>query len=153
MPARLPSGRSQPPSVLTSWFKFAPVDDEGGRSSDQQPANSTAAHATINANLILFFITRFWRRLLRHLAGINLATRHPVLFVSPPAKVNQLAALRTKRTPWIVLIFDRSIARRTLGHTTKLGRNLAKVKYKGWVSGAGGQVSGVGCRSPDTATR
>ena len=44
--------------------------------------------------------------LLRNLTRVHTLAGHAILFVRPTAKVDQLATLRTKRTPRIVLPFD-----------------------------------------------
>ncbi len=114
--------------MLTFWFIFTPLDGDVERSPDQQPADSATAHNANNANLILFFINCFRVRLFRHLPRVNSPARHPILFVSPAAKVDQFAALRAKRTPRIVLPFDGFVTCRTLGHNGKLRSNLGNVK-------------------------
>jgi len=59
----------------------------------------------MNAILILV-IGGFRVGFLRNLSRVHTWTGHAILFVSPTAKVDQLATLRTKRTPRIVPPFD-----------------------------------------------
>jgi hypothetical protein len=70
--------------------------------------------------ILVFRIGWFRRGLLGNFTGINALAGHAILFVSPATKIDQLATLRTKRTPRIVLPFDWFVTRRTLGHNGKL---------------------------------
>jgi hypothetical protein len=60
--------------------------------------------------------------------GVNPLAGHPVLFIGPPAEIDQFAALRTEGTVRIVLPFDWLSARRTFRHKAKVRRKKLKVK-------------------------
>jgi hypothetical protein len=60
---------------------------------------------------------------------IDLWPGHAVFLVGPLAEIDQLAALRTKRPPGIVLPFNRLSARRTFRHKAKVRSKQRKVKH------------------------
>jgi len=90
--------------------------------------------------VLIFGIVWLRGGLLGNFTGINAPARHAILFVGPATKVDQLAALRTKRTPGVVLPFDWFITRRTLPHNGKLRRKSRNVKGLVIISRVSGEI-------------
>jgi len=66
--------------------------------------------------------------LLADFGRINLPAGHAIFSVRPTAKIDQLAALGTKRPPWVVAPRSWLAARRTFWHHAKVKRKAIKVK-------------------------
>ena len=107
---------------------------------------STVARITTATSIFVpFFIGFFCAGRLGYLGGINVLPRHAIFFAGPLVKIDQLAALRTKRPPRIALPFYRSATSWTFAHRPKVKRKKRNVKAQSRMPlGRAPSISGEG---------